>query len=82
MVHSGYEASAVDDTFGSSKRPAGAAKATLFGGRYDDSEVLAELEKEPAHSPGELVQVTVHPPSTVNQMRTPNIEHRTSNVEQ
>jgi hopanoid biosynthesis associated radical SAM protein HpnH len=46
MVHSGYEASAVDDTFGSLAGIFRAAKATLFGGTYAD-DAAAELLKQP-----------------------------------
>ena len=37
MVHSGYEASAVDDTFGSIKGFMSTVRATLFGGAYVNS---------------------------------------------
>ena len=59
MVHSGYEASAVDHTFGSIKGLFATAKATLFGGRYNDDEALEMLEHKsmPAAS---LVQVSVN----------------------
>src|SRR5437588_4061943 len=43
MVHSGYEASAVNDTF-SLRGIFRAAKATLFGGVYADSEAAKALE--------------------------------------
>src|ERR1700733_14013978 len=43
MVHSGYEASAVDDTF-SLKGIFRAAKATLFGGTYADEAALKALD--------------------------------------
>jgi hopanoid biosynthesis associated radical SAM protein HpnH len=58
MVHSGYEASAVDHTFGSIKGLFATARATLFGGRYKDEEALEMLDHKsmPAAS---LVQVTV-----------------------
>jgi hopanoid biosynthesis associated radical SAM protein HpnH len=58
MVHSGYEASAVDDTFGSIKGLFATARATLFGGQYRDEEALEMLDHKsmPAES---LVQVTV-----------------------
>jgi hopanoid biosynthesis associated radical SAM protein HpnH len=57
MVHSGYEASAVNHTF-SLKGIFAAAKATLFGGTYSDPEALEALEEKsaPAHS---VVQLTV-----------------------
>ena len=46
MVHSGYEASAVDNTFGSIKGLFHAAKATLFGGTYANAEALEALDRE------------------------------------
>jgi len=58
MVHSGYEASAVDHTFGSLKGLLATARATLFGGTYRDEEALEMLDHKsmPAAS---LVQVTI-----------------------
>src|ERR1700753_1014630 len=44
MVHSGFEASAVDHTF-SLKGIISAARATLFGGSYADPEALEALEE-------------------------------------
>jgi len=46
MVHSGYEASAVDDTFGSIKGLLRAAKSTLFGGTYANAEALDALDRQ------------------------------------
>jgi hopanoid biosynthesis associated radical SAM protein HpnH len=57
MVHSGYEASAVNDTFGSIKGLFATAKATLFGGTYADPEALEALEEKSA--PASLVQLKV-----------------------
>jgi hopanoid biosynthesis associated radical SAM protein HpnH len=57
MVHSGYEASAVDDTFGSIKGFLSTVRATLFGGTYADAEALEALEEKSA--PASLVQLTV-----------------------
>src|SRR5207249_10874895 len=56
MVHSGYEASAVNHTF-SLKGILAAAKATLFGGTYTDPEALEALDERSA--PASLVQLTV-----------------------
>jgi hopanoid biosynthesis associated radical SAM protein HpnH len=56
MVHSGYEASAVNDTF-SLKGIFAAIRATLFGGAYRDGDALEALEEKSA--PASLVQVTV-----------------------
>jgi hopanoid biosynthesis associated radical SAM protein HpnH len=60
MVHSGYEASAVDDTFGSVKGFLATVRATLFGGTYADPAALEALEEKaaPAAHLG-LVQLTV-----------------------
>ena len=58
MVHSGYEASAVDDTFGSIKGILGAAKATLFGGTYADPAAEKALAEEPSVP---LIQLSVKP---------------------
>ena len=60
MVHSGYEASAVDHTF-SLKGILSAARATLFGGSYSDPEALEALEEKSAPA-ASLVQVTVGKP--------------------
>jgi hopanoid biosynthesis associated radical SAM protein HpnH len=43
MVHSGYEASAVNDTFFSLRGFLSTIRATLFGGTYADGEALAAL---------------------------------------
>ena len=45
MVHSGYEASAVDATFGSIGGLISAARATLFGGTYPSPAAHQQLEK-------------------------------------
>jgi hopanoid biosynthesis associated radical SAM protein HpnH len=57
MVHSGYEASAVNDTYGSIKGLFATARATLFGGAYADPEALEALEEKSA--PASLVQLNV-----------------------
>src|SRR5437763_948113 len=44
MVHSGYEASAVNDTFTTLKGLWGAARATLFGPTYPDAQAQRALE--------------------------------------
>ncbi len=58
MVHSGYEASAVHDTFGSWKGFLGTVKAT-FSTKYKDDEALAMLNEEirPVHTYNPLVQI-------------------------
>ncbi len=58
MVHSGYEASAVDDTFGSIKGLFRTARATLFGGSYANKAALDALD-ETTESRPELVQLQV-----------------------
>jgi hopanoid biosynthesis associated radical SAM protein HpnH len=60
MVHSGYEASAVDDTFGTVKGFLSTVYATLFGGTYSDAAALEALEEKsaPAAHLG-LVQLNV-----------------------
>jgi hopanoid biosynthesis associated radical SAM protein HpnH len=58
MVHSGYEASAVHDTFGSLRGFWGTVKAT-FSTAYKDDEAAAMLKDEfrPVHSYNPLVQI-------------------------
>jgi hypothetical protein len=58
MVHSGYEASAVDDTFGTLRGLLGAAKATLFGSRYPAPDAMEGVHAGPKGPPG-LVSLTV-----------------------
>ena len=57
MVHSGYEASAVNDTFGSLGGFLATVKATLFS-RYPDRGALRLLDEpsDSGHSPA-LVQI-------------------------
>jgi hypothetical protein len=66
MVHSGYEASAVDDTFGSIKGFLATVRATLFGGTYANAAALEALEEKsaPAAHLG-LVQLNVPSPKPV-----------------
>ena len=58
MVHSGYEASAVNDTFGSLRGFLATARATLFS-RYSDEQARALLHEPviPAHARNPLVQI-------------------------
>src|SRR5450631_3779626 len=58
MVHSGYEASAVNDTFGSWRGFLGTVRAT-FSSRYEDPEAEAILKEhvQPVHSYNPLVQI-------------------------
>jgi len=60
MVHSGYEATAVDDTFGGIKGFLSTVRATIFGGTYANEEALRALEEsESASAPLPLVQLGV-----------------------
>jgi hopanoid biosynthesis associated radical SAM protein HpnH len=63
MVHSGYEASAVDATFGSVRGLLSAAKATLFGGSYADEKAMEDLKK-PAPG-GTVVQINIKSRDTI-----------------
>jgi hopanoid biosynthesis associated radical SAM protein HpnH len=58
MVHSGYEASAVNDTFGSLRGFLGTVRAT-FSSKYKDPEAEAILKEHvrPAHANKPLVQI-------------------------
>ena len=56
MVHSGYEASAVNDTFGSLRGLLATARATLFS-KYKDPDVGGGAPASPSRS-GPLVQIT------------------------
>ena len=61
MVHSGYEASAVNHTF-SLKGIFTAARATLFGGAYANAAALEALDEKSAPAAHvEMVQVTINP---------------------
>jgi len=51
MVHSGYEPSAVDATFGSLKGLLAAARVTLFGTREDDNPRPSSSNPSPHHRP-------------------------------
>jgi hopanoid biosynthesis associated radical SAM protein HpnH len=68
MVHSGYEASAVDDTFGSIGGILRAARATLFGGAYRDEKAMADFAADvPAKPAAPLVQLRVAASSRSNE---------------
>ena len=58
MVHSGYEASAVNDTFGSLRGFLATVRAT-FSTKYKDDEALAMLNENvrPVHAYNPLVQI-------------------------
>ncbi len=59
MVHSGYEASAVHDTFNTLKGFLATVKAT-FSSRYEDPEADRMLKEsiQPVHAPAGLVQIS------------------------
>jgi hopanoid biosynthesis associated radical SAM protein HpnH len=59
MVHSGYEASSVDDGFGSLRGFFAMVKASVFSGTYKDEEALQMLNEttRPVHSYNPLVQI-------------------------
>jgi hopanoid biosynthesis associated radical SAM protein HpnH len=60
MVHSGYEASAVNDTFGSLSGFAATVRATLFD-RYSDPDVGDDTPMTPRSSSAPLVQIGTAP---------------------
>ena len=57
MVHSGYEASAVNDTFGSLSGFLATVRATLFS-RYKDPDIDSGAAPTPTRNSGPLVQIT------------------------
>ncbi|MFA6044894.1 MAG: adenosyl-hopene transferase HpnH [Phycisphaerales bacterium] len=61
MVHSGYEASAVDYTFSGLKGLLATAKAQIFGGTYEDKAALETLKQVPKGHPGKpsVVPLTI-----------------------
>jgi hopanoid biosynthesis associated radical SAM protein HpnH len=63
MVHSGYEASAVMDTFGSLRSLLATATTTMFGRRYHSQRALALLDQDvtPAHARNPLVHIQASP---------------------
>ena len=62
MVHSGYEATAVHDTFNSIKGLWATIRATFFNGGYVDPDAQHRLDEEPSHGP--MVQLSIHGQST------------------
>ncbi len=62
MVHSGYEASAVNDTFGSLRGLLATARATLFTNYKDPGAVkLLDEQVRPVHAYNPLVQISEAP---------------------
>jgi hopanoid biosynthesis associated radical SAM protein HpnH len=60
MVHSGYEASAVNDTFGSLSGFLATVRATLFN-KYKDPDSMPGGSPQPGTDSGQLVQITASP---------------------
>jgi len=60
MVHSGYEASAVNDTFSSLSGFLATVRATLFN-KYNDPDSMPGASPRPSASSGPLVQITAAP---------------------
>jgi hypothetical protein len=60
MVHSGYEATAVNDTFGSIGGFLSTVRATLFN-RYKDPDVMGGASGNPEKDSGQLVQIMTSP---------------------
>jgi hopanoid biosynthesis associated radical SAM protein HpnH len=60
MVHSGYEATAVNDTFGSLGGFLATVRATVFDG-YDDPDVDGDTPMTPRRNAGPLVQIGAAP---------------------
>jgi len=63
MVHSGYEASSVEETFGSIKGLLAMARATLRGNpsaAATPTRSSARLGHHAAHAPGQLIELTIH----------------------
>ena len=60
MVHSGYEASAVNDTFGSVGGFLATVRATLFN-KYKDPDAMGGASGNPSKRSGQLVQIMTSP---------------------
>jgi hopanoid biosynthesis associated radical SAM protein HpnH len=60
MVHSGYEATAVNDTFGSVGGFLATVRATLFN-RYKDPDVMGGASGNPGKGSSQLVQIMTSP---------------------
>jgi hypothetical protein len=68
MVHSGYEASGVNYTFGSIKGLLQTAKAIFFSKYEDDGAMKLLNEWKPAHE-GPLVQIAATPKMGANELQ-------------
>jgi hopanoid biosynthesis associated radical SAM protein HpnH len=60
MVHSGYEASAVNDTFSSVGGFLATVRATLFN-KYKDPDAMGGASSKPSEGSGQLVQIMTSP---------------------
>jgi hopanoid biosynthesis associated radical SAM protein HpnH len=60
MVHSGYEASAVDDMFGSLGGFLNTVRATIFN-KYKDPDAMGGATKNSGNNSGQLVQIAISP---------------------
>jgi hopanoid biosynthesis associated radical SAM protein HpnH len=60
MVHSGYEASAVNDTFGSLGGFLATVRATLFN-KYKDPDAMGPVSGDASKNSGQLVQISLSP---------------------
>ncbi len=60
MVHSGYEASAVNDTFSSVGGFLATVRATLFN-KYKDPDAMGGVSGQPSANSGQLVQIMTSP---------------------
>jgi hopanoid biosynthesis associated radical SAM protein HpnH len=75
MVHSGYEASAVNDTFGSLRGLLATARATLFGGSYVNREALDALRQPVENTRHHFIPLSVSAGKTAS---TENHEARST----
>jgi len=60
MVHSGYEASAVDHMFGSLSGFLSTVRATIFN-KYKDPDAMGGAAKNSGNNSGQLVQIAISP---------------------
>ena len=60
MVHSGYEASAVDDMFGSLGGFLSTVRATIFN-KYKDPDAMGGAANSSGKNSGQLVQIAMSP---------------------
>jgi hopanoid biosynthesis associated radical SAM protein HpnH len=72
MVHSGYEASAVEDTFGTLKGFWATVKATVWDKEYKDEDAATSLtfSGRPAGAPASFIPLTIHSTRTPSEQQT------------